>query len=376
MSHSNATFEEEDLSALLDGELSPAERAALESRLQGDPALQAELDAIAEAREFLAEHGPVSAPPDLLGSILAAAEAEDAGGGNVVSFPWYKRPLGVPIAGWAVAAAAVLVVYVAMPSFESGPSTDARTAAQAPMKQTLDKADAVPTTEDAVATLEPDAEQADDVDAAQADEDGVAVLEQDEVVEKSKKALPPDALELSTRKALTVPPQDKLAETKLAKKKLLGEKNEAAKKPSKLIDAEQAPASAGGTEEGAAFARVPYQYTVYTDDPQALMQLEAIAGRYQGELAGPGGIELEEQLGTEAATVIVKIPAHALQDFGRSIQSLGNVYQASDNRVFAGDPVEVRVRVQLAAGNADAKKMPPNAARQKAEAAYEVDQLE
>ena len=61
MSQPNATFED-DLSALLDGELSPAEQAALEARISEDPALQAQYDALAEARAFFAEHGPVAAP--------------------------------------------------------------------------------------------------------------------------------------------------------------------------------------------------------------------------------------------------------------------------------------------------------------------------
>ena len=142
-----------------------------------------------------------------------------------------------------------------------------------------------------------------------------------------------------------------------------------------------APTAGSGTtdtkqaDKNVGFAQVPYQYTLYTDDSQALMQLAAIAGRYRGELAGPNdsALELEELVGTEAATVIVKIPAHALQDFGRAIEGLGNVYSSADNRVFAGDPVEVRVKVQLAAGKPGTENAEPKASRMK-QADHEVDQ--
>lgn len=384
----HATFEEEDLSALLDGELSASERTALEERLRNEPALRAEYDALAEARSFFAQHGPVAAPADLLGDILAATAQVDAEEGQVVQLAWYKRPLGVPLAGWAVAAAALLVVYVALPGADQGGTDAARVdaAARAPTKKEVGSISSI---KDAIASKtasKADAEGAYGADpAAASDEDAVAMANE----QGYRDANAADGLEMPNSNGLVGAKgagglgdakvaaefQRKAAEAKAADAKrieLVKGGKDVGDLWSDTPPVETEPTANG--DKGVGFAQVPYQYTLYTDDSQALMQLAALAGRYRGEIAGPNdsALELEELVGTETATVIVKIPAHALQDFGRAIEGLGNVYSSADNRVFAGDPVEVRVKVQLAAGKPGTDKEDPKAARQKQQADFEV----
>lgn len=101
----------DNLSAYLDGELTPAEAAELAARLRTDPALQAELDALREAVELLRAHGPVQAPAHLHGAILTAVAREPAPGG-VLAF--LRRPLGLPIQGLAVAAVALVIIGIAL----------------------------------------------------------------------------------------------------------------------------------------------------------------------------------------------------------------------------------------------------------------------
>lgn len=361
---------EEDLSALLDGELSPAEQAALEARLSEDPALQARYDELAEARAFFGKHGAVAAPDDLLGSILAAAEAEGTES-NVVQMPFWQKPLGVPIAGWAVAAAALLVVYVALPTFDGGEPADTNAAARAPGTYDEVASWSAPKKQlEAPAEAEPQTEAGD-----AASDDAVAVVEQpqldntdaDKAADLAKELNAPAAYGLTTKSS----PKDAAIDAKLeavaqkvaAEQDAKRKEEEVRKKKLRLVG-EKEPAQ---QLEGA-FAQVPYQYVLYTDDHEALMQLSAIAGRYRGELGAPNDqpLQMEELASGSEATVVVKIPAHALQDFGRAIEGLGNVYSAKDGRVFAGDPVEVRVKVQLAAGPpGQADDQVPAAARQK-----------
>lgn len=315
-------FEDERLTAYLDGELSPAEVAALEADLERDPALRAELDALTSVSAFLADNLPMAAPPDFLDDVLAATAGE-----NVVQLAWYRRPFGIPLEGLAVAAAALLVVYVALPGSGDPEATGVAAGRAAPVTKAEQR-------------YEPDP-----LPARQYDDDGVAVVEpmqQDEAKEAS------EAEQLLER--------DKWMKTaELEKKRKLEESKQAVAEGVDAFDvpAKDAVQDQKVVEEAPAtqplFAQVPYSYAITTDDPAVLAQLAALAARYSGELKGKGDspLEVEELSGTDAATVVVKIPSHALRDFGKSLAGLGKVRAVPDNSMFAGDPVEVRVSVQL-----------------------------
>ncbi len=67
----------DELSAYLDGELDDAERAELDTRLAGDPALAAELSSVAAVRSALRGLPEVDPPPGALEEVVAAVRATE-----------------------------------------------------------------------------------------------------------------------------------------------------------------------------------------------------------------------------------------------------------------------------------------------------------
>jgi len=351
-------FANEMLSAYLDGELSEADRNQIEASLASDAVLRDELDQLTGARDFLAEHGPVAAPSDFLDGLLAAIEDEP----QVVQLSWYRRPFGIPIEGLAVAAAALLVVYIALPGgsvSEPAPGVGAGAARiETPKSSSSYTQDAVVDAEvqrEAAATSEGTVDPMTNTwEPPAADNDGVAVIDAG-----GKSAGVSEQLKLPAKKGFDIA-QDK-SSLKLA--------NEAAAEKVAALDdarAKEEAARLAGQQQGN-FARVPYSYALYTEDAQVLYRLAAIAAKHRGEVTDQNkqALSIAELTGTEATTVIVQLPAHALQDFGRELGALGSVYSTADNRMFAGDPVEVRVEVQLSAGSPQGTSQPPNAAKQR-----------
>ena len=106
----------EQLSALLDGELDEHEAAAVEAAVRADPQLQAELDRLRGTQSLLRAHGRVRAPADFAATVLARVDEE------AIAAPWWRRPMGVPLEGVLVAAAAALVLFIALPAAQ-GPET-------------------------------------------------------------------------------------------------------------------------------------------------------------------------------------------------------------------------------------------------------------
>ncbi|MEZ4320966.1 MAG: zf-HC2 domain-containing protein [Myxococcota bacterium] len=373
----DSAFPDERLSAYLDGELSEVERAQLEASLQSDPALRADLDALSEARSFFAQHGAVAAPEGFLEDLLAAVEEEP----EVVQLAWYRRPFGVPIEGLAVAAAALLVVWIALPGTRDTSEPTATGAGAAIMEQTRQTKSPSSSLAsgygtDAAADAEDEAKEAAEEVATtegtvdpttnaweppvDADQDGVAVAEIDE---KARGVGVNDKLAIPGAKGFD------LAEKKAEEERAAAE---AAQKQAEMKAAEEAQRT---TRTGTNFTQVPYSYTLYTEDAEVLYRLAAIAAKHRGEVTDSEKHELEvtELSGNDGATVLVQLPAHALQAFGKEIGALGSVYASADNTMFAGDPVEVRVRVQLAAGAPSGTGTAPNAARKARES---LDQLE
>jgi hypothetical protein len=341
--HDDDFLPDDRVSAYLDDELTAAERVAFEADLARDPTLRAELEQVREAIAFLGDHGPLAAPADLLDDILAATAEE-----KVVSLAWYRRPFGIPLEGLAVAAAALLVIYVALPSrpvattpqdAASGRAAPVQTVAKQATKSTTKKA---PLREeqtdraDGVAVVDDPAERTDDAEAW-ADR-------------KLRKA---DAKPLDKARPKGV--DDFELPAKGADQAVGGL---AGAKGAKDATAEPSADAKGPTP---LFSQVPYSYAIDTTDPEVLARLAALAARYSGELKDGEALVMEELSANDAATVLVKIPSHALRDFGRSLGALGTVSAIADNAVFAGDPVEVRVSVRLrsGAGTADVKKAAP-----------------
>lgn len=93
------------LSALIDGQLPPAERAALEARLAAEPALRAELDELRAVVAALHQLPPLRAPRDLT---LTPAQVQPRPARRVALFPAFVSGLS------AVAAALLLIAGIGL----------------------------------------------------------------------------------------------------------------------------------------------------------------------------------------------------------------------------------------------------------------------
>lgn len=110
------------LSAYLDGECSPEERATVEARCATDPVWQAELDAVRSARSAVRGLPPLAMPAGLTDAVAQAiateaASSAAAGGATVVPIKRRTSRWVYSAVGGAVAsAAALLLVVVALPT--------------------------------------------------------------------------------------------------------------------------------------------------------------------------------------------------------------------------------------------------------------------
>jgi negative regulator of sigma E activity len=139
------------LSAYIDGDLSPAERADLERALASDPELREEYEQMLAAVELLRMHGPVSAPPDFHRKVMELVADEPAP--SVSVWARFRSWLGsVPLESVAVAMAAVLVVVLVGQfglSKVNDPAPD-----EGPAEAPEEVAAASPETEDDLAPIE------------------------------------------------------------------------------------------------------------------------------------------------------------------------------------------------------------------------------
>src|SRR5688572_12353744 len=104
----------ERLSAWLDGEIDPAEAAELEAELARDPALKAELDSLETVVRLLRDEGPSQAPLGFHHRVMARVEQEHPV--RPSWWAWLRRPLGVPLEGWAIGLAAAVALLLVLPS--------------------------------------------------------------------------------------------------------------------------------------------------------------------------------------------------------------------------------------------------------------------
>lgn len=122
----SAPEDDDRLSAYLDGELDELTTHRLERELAQDPDLRAHLDVLRRQRALVLRHAPLRAPAHLQDRILDALDDELAEGGGGSGPPWWRRPFGVPVEALAVAAAAVLVLWVSLPAGDPAGRVDPR----------------------------------------------------------------------------------------------------------------------------------------------------------------------------------------------------------------------------------------------------------
>ena len=112
------TKHEENLTAYLDGELSPDEVRALEAALEKDPALRATLASLKSAVAAVKALPEPAASLGLRRAVLAKVEGPQSFGERVKLF--FTLPRLVPVAG--IAAAAVVAVVTLRPGGDKPPA--------------------------------------------------------------------------------------------------------------------------------------------------------------------------------------------------------------------------------------------------------------
>lgn len=287
---------DERLSAYLDGELTDDEVADLEAELQRDPELHAELASLRAVVQLLGDDGPARAPLGFHAAVMERVQAE----GNVVQLAWWRRPLGVPLQGWAVAAAAaaVLLMVVRPPATPEGAPPRWREVEQVPTEGE---------SQPAAVKLPPAREKGTDAAGAEAGsgkaEKVAASPREPEGQEDAAQAVPPD-----------------------------------------VAPAEAAPAPVLRT--------LPAGYTLLTDDPASLRAVLALVGKLGGTVTTPegapvtmGALERSEQ------AVIVKIPAGALADFQSGLSRLGKATADFDkDALYARTELDLHLTFKLVGG--------------------------
>jgi negative regulator of sigma E activity len=110
----------EQLSAWIDGELTDAEAAELEAELARDPSLRAELAELEAVVRTLHDEGPDHAPAGFRERVLARVEREHPRRAGLAA--WMRRPFGVPLEGWTLAAAvAAVLILTVLPALRRAP---------------------------------------------------------------------------------------------------------------------------------------------------------------------------------------------------------------------------------------------------------------
>ncbi|MCB9741967.1 MAG: hypothetical protein H6741_09800 [Alphaproteobacteria bacterium] len=319
----------ERLTALIDGELSPAEQAEVERALSQDPALQAEYDELLAAVDFVREHGPVDAPAGFHAAVMSATEELPMPGGFLRRITRFFREM--PVETLAVAVAALLVaIVIGSPADEPTPAR----VAEAPAANTELPQPAL---------LPPAA-----VDAAPETE-RVAAAQGSEASSAPKRA-PPVATEDR---------QQLLSELVGPEAGEGGMDGMAAIDPGEA-SAEQGAASGSGEvgEDLREQLVAPVSLSLRSADPQALLQLQQLAERLGGELIDRStGAPMDAhrlQDGEGKLSLSARIPGDRVSEFSQGAARIGELRVTSQrgSALYGGGRIEVILDLSYTGGAA------------------------
>ena len=300
-----APADHEDLSAYLDGELTDAEVAELEAELARDPELRAELADLHGVVHFLRREGPTHAPMGFHRSVMDRIEAEHPAGR--VDWSWLRRPFGIPLEGWLVAAAAAAVLLFAIP--KAGPSGGELGVYPAPPEQS-------PAASKTRPEMPPEAGTAAESDVPPA--------------EKRKEAAPTrKQKQLPAAEKVAVPPASGTAE---------------ADDPEVLATEAIEPGTA------AEQVRYPagYAFTIEVGDAAAKRQILAVASRYGVPLDALGTAEPSAKLDGARETIVVEMATARLPMLHAELERLGYPLTGiSDDGLIGTTNKTMLVRIQL-----------------------------
>jgi len=323
----------DQLSALLDGELSDAEATALEEALRTDASLRSDLERLKQVQRLLRSHGPARAPEGFADRVRQRVQIEEA----QRTTPWWRRPMGIPLEGVLIAAAAVLVLIVAVPN---GPTSTQSGAVQ-------------PT------------EGADERAARPVDPPGTKTATEKELIQGDEapqvaKADPPAEAPLKGAQwdegIADANPVEKDA---VKKQPVQDSKSQASTDDDPIT----AIADAGTDEEGGAglqkaptknekFVNAGYNYTIYAEDSDILLALQRVAGRYSSQVLDPLGQPMNSATLTQSeTTLLIDVPADQASAFIRELKGLGvKVLSDESNDMIAGSSMRIQVTLMLMGG--------------------------
>lgn len=297
----------ENLSAYLDGELTDVEAAELEAELARDPVLRAELSELESVAQWLREEGAEPAPFGFHRRVMDRVEAEHPTG--AARWAWLRRPFGVALEGWLVAAAAAAVLFVALPRSAPESSSELGPLADRPAAMDLDP-------------VEPVEEAADGGDAAEpgpGTEPGVVRTGRSKRIREPVQSsgdgeLPP----------IGIPPLQPLP----------GGEDEAA------------PGDTGPRPE----TRFPrgFAFTIRSADPAMKRRVLAVASRYGVPMALTGE-QPSSQFTADRETILVEIPSGKLALLDAELKRLGysDPIGVADDHLVRGRMM-VRIHLELA----------------------------
>lgn len=327
------TSPSEQLSAYLDGELSPEERASVDAALVQDPALREELEGLRGVVHWVREQGPVEAPSGFAESLQVrlAEEADPTGG----SLHWLRRPLGVPIEVLALAAAALWVTLNL-----AGPGTQSEEVAGRAVFDAPGEA------------AEPVAE-AEQAPPAMSEKGDQAMVRDGEGAAAAPAPAPPMMLKQAARPAAPEAREIVAAEPELQEDEEELDDALAQAEAAKLVQplAADAP-SAQGSADAPALSAVPFAYTLSADSPDVLRQLDRLARKHGGQLQDERGRVLSpEMMSAGTARVFVMLPNSQIGPFSRAMEMLGLVNTTATQTFFPGRTVRLQVDVDYEPGS-------------------------
>ena len=324
------TSPSEQLSAYLDGELSPEERASVDAALSEDPSLRAELDGLRQVVQWVREQGQVEAPMGFAEALDAKLAAEPDPRAGVLL--WLRRPMGVPIEVLALAAVALWVTLnLAGPTTSSEP-----VAGRAVFDAPEEASEPAPTVEEAPPP--PEAKGDGVLTRKMAAPAPVAAAAPAAAPHKSKEALQRPA---EASKTVSSQPVDEEAEDAVA---------EAEPPPVEELQGQQAPAKGAATAPD--LSAVPFAYTLSAENADVLRQLARLASKHGGQLQDERGRELApEMMSAGTARVFVMLPNSQIGPFSRAMERLGMLNTTATQNFFPGRTVRLQVDVDFEPGS-------------------------
>jgi hypothetical protein len=310
----NPKPEHEHLSAWLDGELSDSEAAELEAELARDPALRAELDALEVVVSFVRQEGPAQAPMGLQHRIMARIDEEfpeRSSSWSSASWSWLRRPWGIPLEGWVLAAAAAAVLLLLLPDWGQKSPSEPEEKELSPAALEVPKA-----VVEKEALEKPPAPGPVTVIGRASTEEG-----------KPLKKLPPGKVASKEEPALDT--------------KGTAEEGTPVPVPSPKLEI---PAALEIPEAPEADVR----YVIESDDPKMKLKMLGIASKFGGARDLQNQEVPDAIMGSSVEELLVSIPQTRLSELSRELEKVGYDFRLEhQDKIMPGGKINVRLTLSL-----------------------------